>query len=594
MNVRLNFGPYYEHISNWILTQTNASRYFAVLSIFLVGILVVLIITSNRFKYSRLLFIICSIITIIIFRGLSLYADSYNPDEGQHLANAIALSHDGRLWVATDTTTFGPVPAVTILIVHKIISIFSPSFGITYFLIRLINIIIISVSFILLLKIFESRLNKKIAWIISSFFVMFFSFSWHFDLQAFNSEYVYMLFISISLYAVYNFKHKANLFPLIIGGITLGTMPFIKLQTIPMCAVLALWNFYLILRIEYVSLGKRKVGNNYALLIFIGTVALPSLFLFLYCLSYSNGIKNAITYYILNANAHIGEHTLIQYIKYFKSSLFPWLLSNSWYDSISMIVLAAFIASLALILIKKFNAKTDSNWFFSCILLLFSIEAVTHPMRLFTHYFIFLAVPAFLFFMETVVLFTVAEYKWIKLPKLFIPKTIQQTFSKSNIITFCLALLMLVLYGKFPVNVLRHTILSNKMIAGYGNPYLTQAARYIAEHTTSDDYIVAWGWEERVLVYANRKSGTAKTQIPMLYPSYSSKNIDLYISDIHRNMPKLIIDVVAPGSFGYNNWETNGLEKHAQVWSAIRNDYSLTDTLPAPNGTIYRVYSRNR
>jgi len=604
MNAKLNFGPYYEQISNWILTQTNASRYFAILSILLVGIMLVLIFFSGRLKYSRILFIICSIATFFIFRGLSLYSDSLNPDEGHHLANAIALSHNGRLWVATDTTTFGPVSAVIILIVHKIISIFFPTFGITYFLLRLVNIILISVSFVLLFKIFESRLNKKIAWIISLFFTMFLSLFWNPDLQAFNSEYVFLLFISISLYATYKFKYKANMFPLIIGALTSGTMPFIKLQTIPMCVVLILWNIYLILRKENILLGKKRFKNHYIILVYILMIILPSLFIFIYCLTYTRGIKNAFFYFFQNASDHIGRHTLNQYIDYFKSKLFPWLLNNTWWDSISIIILLAFIISLIIIIIKKFKVKIDSNYFFSCMLLLFSVGAVTVPMSLITHYIIFLVVPALLFFMETVVLLFYAEYKWINLPNFYIPKTILQKFKKENVITFCLALLILALFASFPMNVLKQTVLSNKVIEyansyheqiiGYTNPYLTQAALYITEHTTYDDYVVVWGWEQRIFVYANRKSGTAQTDIQRLYPPYSSKNVYLYVSDIHKNRPKIIIDVVAPYSFGFNNNEVYGLEKHAHVWAEIRNDYSLTDTLTAPDGKQYRVYSRNK
>jgi len=591
--MNLNLGPNYEQVTNWILNQTHAALYFTILSILLTGILIILIFVSQRFKYSRILFIICSIATIFIFRGLSLYADSYNPDEGQHLANAIALSHDGRFWVATDTTTFGPVSAVIILIAHKIISIFFPSFGITYFLLRLINIIIISISFVLLLKIFEARLFRKTAWIISLFYVIFFCFYWNSYLLSFNSEYTYILFISISLYAIYEFQNKNNIFQLVTAGFALGIMPFIKLQTLPMCFVLAIWCFYEILKNEYISLGKRKVRKHYAFLVYIGMAALPTIFLFIYCLTYTNGIKNAFFYYILNAKSHLGKHTLNQYVDFFITKLFPWLFSHIWFSRISIISLLAFIVSFALILTKKVKIKACSNWIFSFMLLLFSVEAVTQPMRLFRHYIIFLVVPAIVFYMETVVLLAAVEYKRIMLPKLYIPKAMKHAFRKDNVITFCLVILTFVLFANYPKNVLRETVLSDKRIIGYENTYLTQASQYIVEHTVSDDYIVVWGWEQRVLVFANRKSGTAQTDIQRLYPPYSPINIDMYISDIKKNKPKLIIDVVAPESSIYSNKDIYGLENHIQVWPAICNDYTMTDTLPAPDGSTYRVYTRN-
>jgi len=594
MHESLNFGPYYERVTNWILTQTNAAQYFAILSILLVCVLITLIFISDRFKYSRILFIICSITTIFIFRGLSLYIEPLNADEGLHLANAIALSHDRRLWVATDTTTFGPVPVVVILIVHKIISVFLPSFGITYFLVRLINIIIISVSFVLLNKVFESRLNRKIAWSISLFYVMFFSFFWYPDLQAFNSEYIYMFFISISLYAMYEFENKANIYSLMVCGLACGTMPFIKLQTVPMCAVLIMWSIFIILRRKYILFGKKKLKNHYSLLVYLGTVSFPLMFIFFYSLTYENGVENAFTYYILNAFAHVQPYTLSVFIKYLYKILFPFLLKFPWLNTISILALSAFVLSLALVLIKKFKAKIGVNYIFSCMLFLFSVEAVAYVLKLFVHYIVFIVVPALVFFMETIVLLSSAEYNWIVFPRLYIPKGMQQSFRRDNVVTFCLILLTVVLFSSFPLNVLRQTILSYKRIVGYENPYLAYAAQYVAAQTTDEDYVVVWGWEERVLVYANRKSGTAKTQIPMLYPPYPSKNIDIYISDIKRNKPKLIIDVVAPHSFTYSEWETNGLEKHAQIWSAIRDDYKLTNILRFSDDVAYRVYSRNK
>jgi hypothetical protein len=601
MNVNLNFGPYYDQISRWILTQTNAAGYFVILSIILVGILIVLIYVSERFKYSRILFIICSLLTIFIFRGISLYADCFNPDEALHLANAIALLHDRRLWVATDTMTVGPFLSILILIVYKIINLFFLSAGITFFLLRLIGIIIVSISFILLLIIFESRVNRKIAWAISLFFIMFFSFSFADgtgtlqDLQAVNTEYPCMLFITIFLYAVYKFKHKNNIFLLITAGFALGIMPFIKLQVVPICIALALWGIYLVLKKKYVLFGERKVKKYYAFLVCIGTAALPSIILSLYCLTYKNGIRNAFLFYILNAVSYTSGHTLIDYVKYFMFDLFPsFLLKYAWFKSISILIMITFIASLVIMFVKKFKAKISSDFFLSCILLLFSIEAVGHTMWNSTHYIILMVVPALIFLMETVVLLTTAEYEWIKLPKLYTPKT-QQALRRDNVIAFCLVMLTIILLSSFPKLVSKNTVLSGGWgVIGYSFPFVTYTAQYVAEQTTHDDYIVVWGWDwaQAIYAYANRKSGTAQVQFErIMYHRYSSENIDIYISDIIRNKPKLIIDAI--GSAWYYDRETYGLENHAQIWPAIRDDYTLTGVIDFGYGIYYLVYSRN-
>lgn len=258
----LNLGPFYEQISYWVDTQQNTASYFGIMSIVLVIILILLIFLSGKFKYSCLLFYIVSITTLIIFRSLSLYADLYNADEGMHLANAISLLQDMSLWVSTDTTTFGPVNALLILIIHCVVNIFFRSVGISFFLLRLINIIIISISFVLLSKIFEDRLGKKIGKILSLFYILFFSFSFNFDLQAFNSEYTFLLFVSITLYFhLYKFKKgEGNIGALLTGAFFCGIMPYIKLQTVPMCVAIILWGTFLLLNEEneHVSIFKKK------------------------------------------------------------------------------------------------------------------------------------------------------------------------------------------------------------------------------------------------------------------------------------------------------------------------------------------------
>jgi hypothetical protein len=67
----------------------------------------------------------------------------------------------------------------------------------------------------------------------------------------------------------------------------------------------------------------------------------------------------------------------------------------------------------------------------------------------------------------------------------------------------------------------------------------------------------------------------------------------MYIADILRNRPKLIVDVVAVGSFGFNIRERHGLEEDGRVWDAIRDYYVLLEELPsADESCVYKVYQR--
>lgn len=324
-----------------------------------------------------------------------------------------------------------------------------------------------------------------------------------------------------------------------------------------------------------------------ALILYFGVAALPSLLLFLYLLI-EGSVANFWFYFISNARAHIGSYSIGSYITYFILELMPFFLKFQWYDSIFI------ISFISLLLVKKlcsFQTHTNSDWIFSCIFFFSGIWAITQSRSMFFHYILFLVVPALILVNETLVVLSKESFKAFNFNGIKIPKKLQRLLSKENVVVLVGVCLSMVLFRSFSANVSTQTIFSTKTIVGRANPFLTEMSQYVVENTDKDDYIVVWGWEQRVLVLANRKSGTAQTDIQRLYPPYSERNIDMYIADIQKNKPKLIVDVVAPGSFNYFDKEIYSLEKHERVWAAIQNDYELTDVLASGDST-YRVYLR--
>jgi hypothetical protein len=116
------------------------------------------------------------------------------------------------------------------------------------------------------------------------------------------------------------------------------------------------------------------------------------------------------------------------------------------------------------------------------------------------------------------------------------------------------------------------------------------------DKTTPDDSIVVWGWEARINLYTQRRSATAQSDIQRLVSHhYPRKNTRIYIADILRNKPKLIVDVVAPGSFAYSDAAQHGIHTHRDVYAAIKDKYMLTDVITvkwADKSGSYRVYTR--
>src|SRR5690606_9424772 len=118
----------------------------------------------------------------------------------------------------------------------------------------------------------------------------------------------------------------------------------------------------------------------------------------------------------------------------------------------------------------------------------------------------------------------------------------------------------------------------------------------IVDKTTPEDAIVVWGWEARINLYTQRRSATAQSDIQRLVSRhYPRENTRIYIADILRNKPKLIVDVVAPGCFAYDDADRYGIHAHGDVYAAIQDRYVLTDVITveqADRSGSYRVYTR--
>jgi hypothetical protein len=160
--------------------------------------------------------------------------------------------------------------------------------------------------------------------------------------------------------------------------------------------------------------------------------------------------------------------------------------------------------------------------------------------------------------------------------------------------TFWLCVVWLLIFSESFSNISTQTILSNKnMLVGNDKKSMTQLSRIVMARTDADDCIVVWGREPRIYIYANRQSATAQCEIDRLFHvvgHYPPKNIDLYIAGIKKNKPRLIVDIVAPGSYIYTA-EKQALENRAEVWGAIKDDYELTDIYPVEGGS-YKIYTR--
>lgn len=570
MDNSLHFGPFY----SFAVEIFTAWPYFRIVifCIALLGILALVTLTlyparniyKNKATNTRdILFVFISVMMIFICRGLAFYSDIANPDEGMILTAALNTYGDPRLWVVADSTTIGPITYLIINALRYCGELFGGDGDCSFALARFAGAILLSGSFLLLYRSLQIHLSNTISRSVMIFYVFFYSFYFSFDMKAYNSEFPYIFFCSLGIYGIFLLTSQISFFKIILIGISLGTMPYCKLQCLPMMAVCIMWCCYTLYSKWKESLlrNRKKLALYY--LILASAVLLPTVLIVAHCLTYEHGFSNAYFYYIKNSMDHIQP-----------------LLNTSITDTLSL--LGSFINTanmgkifilpcLGVFVLIAFPASFTIEWGLSVLLMCSALFATLRPGVYFAHYLHFLVPPFIIFFalsLKIAMNSTTRRMTWLKL----------------KLPAFILLVCAFVFFDspKYFSRQVKYVIRGNEIVGLNKNRndwYLV--SQKILDATTMTDHILVWGWSMELHIYTNRKSATAQSNIERIWGGkYNSLNAINYLADIQKNRPKLIIDTVTPFAFGFHDREKYGIESHPLIWPAIKNEYKREEILP--------------
>lgn len=540
-------------------------------------------------------FLATCMLTILLARVTSLYSDIWNPDEAHILISSLNLEWDHRPWVAMDSTTLGPLTYFLPALLAAALIPLKGGYEITLFTGRLCGMLLLMGAIFFLHRVAIKHVSQPFARLLTLAAVVYFCFSWNFEVQAYNSEYLFLFFSCAYLFVLDMLKEKTKSSKIFLAGLLIGLFPYIKLQVLPMAAILGLWTIHALVK-EPATEGRhtaatRRQGFKWIGIYCIAALA-PTLLLAGHVSTYADGLSQANLFYLKNAVAHTSLPIFSgQFIERSKSTLGAFY-STPWMGAAltTAVCIAATMGLYAALFRREPGLpaamKTpDITWWFSLLFLLAALFAVARPGTEFGHYIIFLVVPSFCFGMHTL---RIAD-RWFSV--------------ESMRLVFCGALIWFIAcFWAAPRNLSEAIKQMKNIEAQRGSvhfsqtPELPQLLRLILDKTTPDDSIVVWGWEARIHLYTQRRSATAQSDIQRLVsPHYPTKNTRIYIADILRNKPKLIVDVVAPGSFAYSDAAQHGIHAHKVVHAAIQDRYVLTDVIPvkqADKSGSYRVYTR--
>ncbi len=140
-------------------------------------------------KNQEIPFLITCMLIIVLARITSLYVDILNPDEAHILISSLNLKWDHRLWGAMDSTTLGPLNYLLPALLATALMPFTGGYEITLFTGRLCAMLLLIGTVFFLHKAAIRYVPQHFARLITLAVVVYFSFSWNYEIQAYNSEY---------------------------------------------------------------------------------------------------------------------------------------------------------------------------------------------------------------------------------------------------------------------------------------------------------------------------------------------------------------------------------------------------------------------
>ena len=515
---------------------------------------------SGRKWKSEWFFLLLAGCTVMIWRWPTmLWPQPMNIDEGQWAAGALKATYDFAPWRGFDGTTSGPLNAYVLAL--------PALFGapITFFSTRLIAFGLIIGSIYTLYFIVKWTYGARIARLSIVPPVAFLGLTWEWDFLPYSSETLPVFLTTIgaasaAYLATGNRPKRARLTACALGGLSLGSAGFAKLQALPI-ALTALVLIGAIIFLKRERSGKDKwmeaLTTAVVFCLVPGALALSVI---------STGVWNdALTSYFKYAVVHVTLGATVGFAFFFRSAI-----TYATFAIVSLLVIAAGLIALA----GRWRFTKRSAIIALCALsfLLVSVMVIVVPRHPYPHYLLFSVIPLS-FCVATVLRFASETNLW---------KGREITLSGITVASFLVPALALSMSYPGPyVGAQRDVFLRGRPdLAAYLPFQRTDAqVQAIKRYAPPGTRIAIWGWMPHYYVQtqtipATRDAHTLLQVVPHPYREYFRER---FLSDLRQSRPSVFIDAAAPGSFGINDRATQGFETFAPLAAFVGENYLLKE-----------------
>jgi hypothetical protein len=479
-----------------------------------------------------------------------LFNRELNADESQMLAQAMTLFKDPVYFRSVDGTTGGPLGSYFLIIP----SLFTGAFDYTSSHLGSILLVFVTLSsFYFALR---NWFGNIVAMAAIYPMTLFFAFTQQQDFVHYSSEHVPMALMGIIafLLSIYFKSPSRHHFSALLLGCFVALLPFGKLQTLPMVAVLVLWALY-------VFWERKTLFSEGLLFISGGIVTLSVIALLLFS---ANVFDDFITFYIIGNFQYGGEISWLDNLLDLPSGLLRA-------PAVFWFIVPQVAFAIFFIWYEKRNKFTlSAQLILPLVWLLFTLLAISRTGSGYLHYWLFALIPIILLFANYLALFT----------------------GNINIlIAFCFLSLACVVLPK------AGKVLQKEVVNLYPSdsqlnrdiPF-TAVAKEVLKYGKKGEYLVVWGWNCQFYIETQMPQGVAENHSIRSIFRHPMQNVYLerYAKNIVRNRPVVILDAVGKNSLWVQDKDRQGLDNYPVLFNYISANYKLAETVDDA-----RIYVRN-
>lgn len=489
-----------------------------------------------------------------------MYPLPFNPDEAQAVANAMRLKHFGLSWDALDGTTVGPFNTLILCWPYLMGGDVTLS---TARLTACILLVVITALMYLTIRQYTGLLQ---ATLFTAPLIIFYGLVTHSDFVHYNSELLSLALLLLANYCVlrmywFENSNKPSVLCVTLLGLSLGAVPFSKLQAVPIACVIGLSACYLFLFVKTDSKLR-------TVLLFVATLVVTAILL-LVPLGLSGNFIHFFNSYIVWAFIYIHERLSL-------SSLHQMIDDNYLLlSTLNSEVAIGLVTFAYCILIRRI--KIDTKFTIYCIALLAaSVYAVVRPGNNFQHYLAFL--PPFV---------VLASVSLAKLPQLKIRQTIEY------LVLYCSIVTVFFLPGVFSEAVTNWSSrTSNKIPLKFiwKNPNIFA---WLAKPT---DRLLIWGYMPEWYLFGGLTPATRETHN---YAQISQTKLtgyfrERFLEDLNQSQPEIIIDSVSAINHPFNDRIRHGISAFPELNQYVSGNFIKTSRELHPDQPCPRIYIDKR